>query len=376
MFMLAGLSGPWVLVLFFCLVVAGVAALRYLTRTTPISSVHAGKRDTCSCKFDSKAQHTLVAPPPIDTKNLPAPDARVVKLLGHVTVADVEKMLRELTGESNATVAGASVKIASRNTYHANLNLAAGYVEEFYRRLAKATGRTIKLSRTEYLKRGRKFFNVIAEMTGETSPEKVLILGSHLDSTAGNTMSAENYAPGADDDGSGTIGLLKVAEALAQLPLGCTVRFCHFTGEEQGLWGSYVYSDLCSKEDGIEVIGMIEMDMIGWCAKPGNRVDVHDDQDRNHSHDLVVALVRNAVRYGLKLNVVDTHNHAVQDRSDHAGFLDHGWKAVLVSEEFTDDGFNPNYHSKNDRVPTLNLPFMVEVVRMIIAGAVELARVK
>lgn len=372
--MLGGLSGPWLLVLVFFALVGFVALIKRLNHSTPISNVHPGKRDTCSCKFDPQAK-SLVAPPPIDTKNLPAPDPRVVKLLANVTVADVEKMLRELTGEVAITLNGASVKIASRSTYHQNLNLAMEYVENFYRRLSAATGRQIKLARVEYVKRGKKYYNIVAEMTGQTSPSKVLILGSHLDSTAGGTWSAESFAPGADDDGSGTIGLLKVAETLAQLPLGVTVRFCHFTGEEQGLWGSYVYSDRCSQEE-IEVIGMIEMDMIAWCAKPGNRVDVHDDQDRNHSHELVVALVRNAVRYGLKLNVVDTHNHAVQDRSDHAGFLDHGWRAVLVSEEFTDDGFNPNYHSKNDRVGTLNLPFMVEVVKMVIAASVELAGVK
>ena len=113
--------------------------------------------------------------------------------------------------------------------------------------------------------------------------------------------------------------------------------------------------------------------MIGYCGKPGNRVDIHDGADKNGSHSIAVAFFRAIARYGINLKPVDTHNHAVDDRSDHAGFLDHGYKAVLISEEFTDDGFNPNYHQLSDRVKNCNLPYMVEVVKAVIALTVDLA---
>lgn len=371
MFNLFGMEGPWGLVLILVGLAGVAAAIKYFTRTTPVSPVHRGKKDTCHSKFDAEeVRRTAGRPvPPITTINLPAPDGRVVPLLAGVTVAGIEKALKELTGEVAVTVGSKSVTIASRNTFHKNIELAITLVEEFYAKLG------IPTQRVEYTKRGKKFYDVIAEIKGATRPDEVLIIGSHIDSTAGNTGSAEPVAPGADDDGSGTIAVLEIARALFQVKLGCTVRFAHFSGEEQGLWGSYVYSDMVAR-DKTRLVGMIQMDMVGWCAKPGNRVDIHDAKDRNGSHALTAALVGAVSRYGLKLNAVDTHNHAVDDRSDHAGFLDHGYKAVLVSEEFTDDGFNPNYHSRGDRVSTLNLPFMVEVVRMAIAASADLADIQ
>ena len=45
----------------------------------------------------------------------------------------------------------------------------------------------------------------------------------------------------------------------------------------------------------------------------------------------------------------------------------------MISEEFSDDGFNPNYHTLGDRVKNCNLPYMVEVVKASIALAADLA---
>ena len=361
------------------------ALFRYFTRSTPIDPIHPGKADTSECKFDrAEASRPHIAPPPpIDVSNLAAPDPRVVEALKKVTVEDVTGLLNQLTGETDAVLLGKRatvwglwarrlrqpvanfVRILTRNTFSKDFILAVEWVEAYYKKIG------IPTYRHEYVRRGRKYINVIAVKKGTTNPEKVLGVGSHLDCTAGDTHRAEARSFGADDDGSGTVGVLKTAEALANIDLPYTVVFCHFSGEEQGLWGSYAFSDKCA-EEGMQLIGLLQVDMIGWCAKPGNRIDIHDEVNRNDSHSLTVQLVRNVKRYQLNLNPVDTHNRALQNRSDHAGFLDHGWRAVLISEEFTDDGFNPNYHQPTDRVATLNLPFMCEAVKMIIATAADL----
>lgn len=370
MFDLFELGGPYGLILFLAGIVGLVALIRYLFRTTPISSVHAGKVHD-GCKFDrAEVRRTsMLATPPIDLSNLPPKDARVVAELANVQVADVEKALKELSGETTVTVGGKSVQIASRNTYHKSLDVAMTYLEEFY------AGLGVKTTRVPYTQRGKKFYNLEAVFPGKETPEKVIVIGAHLDSTAGDTWRAEPVAPGANDDGSGTVSLKEIAKVLVKLNLKSTVRLVHFTGEEQGLWGSYTYSDKLA-EDKTRVIAMFEMDMVGHCHKPGNRLDIHDDLDRNGSHSLVVDLVRNVARYGLQLNPVDTHNHAVHDRSDNAGFLDHGWKAVLISQEFSDDGWDPNYHSVNDRIASMNLPFMVETIKMVIATVCDYAEIK
>ena len=53
-----------------------------------------------------------------------------------------------------------------------------------------------------------------------------------------------------------------------------------------------------------------------------------------------------------------------------------GWKAVLISIEFTDDGFDPNYHSLRDKVSAMNLPYMVEVIRMTMAAVSDYAKIQ
>jgi hypothetical protein len=334
-------------------------------------AVHRGKDTTGGCKFNpDEVRRTRFRPtPPIDVTNLPAKDARIVAAHQGVTVAGITDMLNQLTGEVSTVINGKTVKIASRNTHNKQLNDALDWVEARY----KALGIAVK--RAPYTVRGKKLENIVAEIPGAKNPSKIVIVSGHLDSTVGNPWSNENVAPGADDDASGTVGVLEVARALKDHKLDYTVRFVHFTGEEQGLWGSYKYSDQCAaaKED---IVGVFQMDMIGYCRKPGNRVDIHDGEDANGSHELVVALTRAAAQYNLDLNVVDTHNHAVDNRSDHAGFIDHGYKAVLISIEFTDDGFDVNYHTRNDRVSEMNLPYMVEIIRMTIAAVSGFAKIQ
>lgn len=347
------------------------AALRKFYESTPLSPVHKSKHVHDGCKFDAEEVRRTANQkrPRIETRDLPAADPRVASLLNAIQTGDIEKVLRELSGEQSFELGGKTVKLGGRNSYTKDLDLAIAYLEQFY------AGLKVKVERHTYKVRGRSLSNLIVEFKGTVNPEKVLIVGAHLDSTAGWPWSSEDRAPGADDDASGTAALMELAKALSKMKVGCTVRLCHFTGEEQGLYGSKVYSDKVAAEK-TQVIAMIEMDMIGYCNRPGNRVDVHDNEDQNGSHSLVVAMTQNAARYGLSLNVTDTHNHAVEGRSDHAPFLDHGFKAVLVSEEFTDEGFNPNYHSTGDRVSACNLPFAVDVIRMVLATVIELAECK
>jgi carboxypeptidase Q len=77
--------------------------------------------------------------------------------------------------------------------------------------------------------------NVVGEIPGRERPEQILVVGGHLDSW--------DLAQGATDNGSGTATTLGAAEAImrsGQKPRR-TIRFVLFTGEEQGLDGSFAY---------------------------------------------------------------------------------------------------------------------------------------
>ena len=101
-------------------------------------------------------------------------------------------------------------------------------------------------------------------------------------------------------------------------------------------------------------------------------IDVHDEVDRNGSHAITIAFFQQIARYKLNLNPFDTHNLSVKDRSDHAGFLDKKWPAVLLSEEFTDTAFYPHYHTTRDTIDKINFPYLREVTRAVIAVSCEM----
>ena len=78
--------------------------------------------------------------------------------------------------------------------------------------------------------------NVVGEIRGRENPEQILVVGAHLDSW--------DLAEGATDNGSGTATVLGAADSIVrsrERPRR-TIRFVLFTGEEQGLDGSFAYT--------------------------------------------------------------------------------------------------------------------------------------
>jgi Zn-dependent M28 family amino/carboxypeptidase len=78
--------------------------------------------------------------------------------------------------------------------------------------------------------------NVVAEIRGNELPDEWIIIGAHLDSW--------DYGSGAQDNGTGSVMVLDVARAIAAMgkPPRRSIRFALWGGEEQGLLGSYAYT--------------------------------------------------------------------------------------------------------------------------------------
>jgi hypothetical protein len=81
-----------------------------------------------------------------------------------------------------------------------------------------------------------KVYNTVGEIRGTTKPDEVVVVGAHLDSW--------DLGQGTVDNGTGTSVVLETARILAKMPAPKrTIRFCLFTGEEQGLHGSRHYTE-------------------------------------------------------------------------------------------------------------------------------------
>ncbi|AZA89301.1 Arginyl aminopeptidase [Chryseobacterium nakagawai] len=76
--------------------------------------------------------------------------------------------------------------------------------------------------------------NLIITKTGTVYPSKYVIICGHFDTITG---------PGVNDNGSGTSIILEAARILRTIPTEYSIKFIHFSGEEQGLLGSYHYVD-------------------------------------------------------------------------------------------------------------------------------------
>jgi hypothetical protein len=200
--------------------------------------------------------------------------------------------------------------------------------------------------------------NVIGTIKGSSNPEKIAIICGHMDCTSEDP---NNYAPGAEDNASGTVMALEAARVLAGENLGQTVKFIAFTGEEQGLVGSYHYAEAMRGIDA-DITGVLNFDMIAW---PGGQFGV--------------AIFCDSASYGLAqleghmAEQYTTLDHEVvigSYGSDQLSFHEYGYQATAGAEYGS--GY-PYYHTTGDTIGNLSMPLAAEVAKMGIAGLVTMA---
>ena len=207
--------------------------------------------------------------------------------------------------------------------------------------------------------------NFIAEKKGSVSPEKVLILSSHIDSV-GNK--------GANDNGTGTIGVLAVARVLSQKSYPYTVRVLGFDREERGLKGSDAYvASLQAKKN---IIGDINFEMMGYHKRNDGGFHLIDcerpfifQRSRLESEFLSAEVKKSIESLGLPLQVVKT----CTNRSDHASFWRHNIPAIVISENFFGGDGDPCYHSRCDVVDErLNYDYMSLILEAVLDASEKL----
>ncbi|KAI0767223.1 aminopeptidase [Fomes fomentarius] len=187
-------------------------------------------------------------------------------------------------------------------------------------------------------------FSVIARFEGE-SDGPVTIVGAHEDSiNLSNPM--DGRAPGADDDGSGTVNLIEIFRALvaADFKPSTPLEFQWYSGEEGGLLGSQaIAKDYQSR--GVDVKAFLELDMTAYFA-PGTKEIISIMPDYVDSG--VTAFIKQLVDTYSTLDwVVDSPcGYAC---SDHASWYKQGYPTGLVYEaSYGNSNDNPRVHSSGD----------------------------
>ena len=105
--------------------------------------------------------------------------------------------------------------------------------------------------------------NAIGLLKG-TDPldKRIIIISGHLDSRVSDVLNSTDYAPGANDDGSGVAAVIESARVLSKSKFPMSILFVAVSGEEQGLLGAKMLSDK-AKADNWEIEAVLNNDMIG-----------------------------------------------------------------------------------------------------------------
>jgi hypothetical protein len=203
--------------------------------------------------------------------------------------------------------------------------------------------------------------NVIVVKPGLVTPERIYVIGGHYDS-----ISHEADAPGADDNASGTVGVLEAAQILSPYSFESTIYFIGFSGEEQGLVGSDAWCDW-AKGQGLGIRGYLNLDMEGY-LEGGRDLDIIFN---GSSAWLRQTLGQAAALYVPDLPVVD--GHLTGGSSDHYPFWSHGYCAIFLFED--SDNYSPYIHTRYDTIgASLNdFSFMRENIQVALATLATLA---
>jgi hypothetical protein len=264
--------------------------------------------------------------------------------------------LRLLSGELPVDVGNGPELIDSRNKTRPGNAIAAAWLQQ--RILSMGYTPTVQVFS------GGTGENVIAEKIGLVHPERKVVVCGHYDSMPGGPVAS----PAADDDGSGTVAVLEAMRVLAPYDFENTIVFALWDEEEYGLLGSGYYAGVAAAND-VQLVATINLDAISYDGDADGLLRVHVRPIANSIAIKDSVLMVNTT-YGLNLPIAVNNPGATY--SDHASFWNEGYGAVLIIEDFDNDG-NPYYHTVNDLVQYIDQLYFRGLARLGIGSVGVLA---
>ncbi len=274
----------------------------------------------------------------------------VQEIIDNVSQDSLIQQLRNISGEDPVMVGGELTTIEHRVSSWGN-DLAAQYIFE------TLEGYGLEPFYQDYSSGGR---NVLAVQVGTQHPEEYYMICGHYDAV-------DFYC--ADDNGSGTVGVLEAARLFTQRQFEYSIIYALWDEEEIGLIGSNYYATQAATNNQV-IHAVINMDMIAWDGDGDMAVEIHSSLQASSDvlSDYIVEID------GLyELATVPDIKIPGTTASDHSRFWNNGYAAVLLIEEYYGGDFNPYYHSEDDRIAILNMPYFHEMARLAIGSLASMA---
>ncbi|PKA84529.1 peptidase M28-like protein [Ulvibacter sp. MAR_2010_11] len=290
-----------------------------------------------------------------------------------ITAADLKTHLYIFAGDA----------MEGRMTGQKGQKLAAEYLRNFYMDEGipspieeKNYYQTIPASYFGRMKDPKGSENIVAYIKGTEKPNEVIVLSAHYDHVG--TDSNGNVYNGADDDGSGTVALLEIAEAFQQAVKEGngpkrSILFLHVTGEEIGLYGSKYYTEnplfplantVCNLNT--DMIGRIDPDK---ADNPNYVYLIGSDKLSQELHDVSESVNKTYTKLELDYKFNDDNDpNRFYYRSDHYNFAKNNIPVI-----FYFNGTHADYHQPTDTPDKIEYELMAKRAQLIFQTTWEIA---
>lgn len=196
--------------------------------------------------------------------------------------------------------------------------------------------------------------NVYGWIEGSNLKDEIVVVGAHFDHIGyGPRYSRSNKIAihnGADDNASGTVALLEIAEAMAKLKPSRTVVFQFYSGEEMGLLGSRYYCDNplfpIESPDINKHVAMLNLDMVGHLSDGVYNASLSSTKINIKEHVEILSS-----KYPFAKKII-----ASGGGSDHVPFNN-----KKIPNMFLHTGSHRHYHTPTDDVETLDISGISEI---------------
>ncbi len=202
--------------------------------------------------------------------------------------------------------------------------------------------------------------NIIINKTGFVYPNKYIIIDGHYDTRDG---------PGANDNGSGTVSILEIARLLVDVDTEYSIKFIHFSAEEEGLIGSQHYVTHTVISNNLDIKLVFNIDGVGGVNGMLNNTIVceRDESGPPFTNNEASAIITNELA-----NCVSLYSNLATE-------ISYAYASDYIPFEYNNEiitglyekNISPYYHSAQDVISKLDVNYLYEVTKAAIGASLH-----
>lgn len=284
----------------------------------------------------------------------------IATITGDVSADSIEAYIRTLAGF------GTRHTMSDTTSDSVGIGAARRWIYDKMKSFSERSGGRLNVSYDRYVEtenprisRPTEIVNIIAVLPGTQleSKDRMYVVSGHYDSRVSDVMNDTSYAPGANDDASGTAAVMEMARVMSQYEFDGTLVFMAVAGEEQGLLGASHYAEE-ARHKNLDIAAMFTNDIIGNTVGPDSAINDTEvrvfaqgippadtlsryqkyllytgGENDTPSRQLGRFIHRVAEEHipGLSVNLIYRKDRYLRG-GDHSAFLEQGYPAVRFSE--------------------------------------------